>query len=78
MDSGSSDSSDDELSLPGNRDGTRSSAHAHELRIAATLAKDPWGRSVCHAMHACSLASWLASSVGGAHHSIVMLFQAGP
>ena len=44
----STDSSDDEVMLPaGNRDGTRSSAHAHELKIAASLAKDPWGRCVC-------------------------------
>jgi hypothetical protein len=50
--SDSSDDSDDDVILNMNRDGTRSSANAEELRIAAALAKDPWGRSV---MSACSV-----------------------
>lgn len=39
-----SDSSDDELTTYTNRDGTQSSATAAELKLAAELSKDPWGR----------------------------------
>ena len=39
-----SDSSDDELTTYVNRDGTHSSATAAELKLAAALSKDPWGR----------------------------------
>ena len=39
-----SDSSGDELTTYTNRDGTRSSATAAELKMAAELSKDPWGR----------------------------------
>ena len=39
-----SDSSDDELTTFTNRDGTQSSATAAELKLAAQLSKDPWGR----------------------------------
>ena len=39
-----SDSSGDELTTYVNRDGTQSSATAAELKLAAQLSKDPWGR----------------------------------
>ena len=39
-----SDSSGDELTTYPNRDGTQSSATAAELKLAAALSKDPWGR----------------------------------
>ncbi|BDA41447.1 probable G patch domain-containing protein 4 at N-terminal half [Coccomyxa sp. Obi] len=39
-----SDDSDDDVIVHVNRDGTRSSAASHEQKIAAALAKDPWGR----------------------------------
>ena len=39
-----SDSSEDELTTYVNRDGTHSSATAAELKLAAALSKDPWGR----------------------------------
>ena len=39
-----SDSSGDELTTYTNRDGTQSSATAAELKLAAALSKDPWGR----------------------------------
>ncbi len=39
-----SDSSGDELTTYVNRDGTQSSATAAELKLAAELSKDPWGR----------------------------------
>ena len=39
-----SDSSEDKLTTYINRDGTHSSATAAELKLAAALSKDPWGR----------------------------------
>ncbi|CAL8461832.1 g1363 [Coccomyxa elongata] len=39
-----SDDSDNDVIVDVNRDGTRSSAASHEQKIAAALAKDPWGR----------------------------------
>lgn len=39
-----SESSGDELTTYTNRDGTQSSATAAELKLAAQLSKDPWGR----------------------------------
>ena len=39
-----SNSSEDELTTYVNRDGTHSSATAAELKLAAALSKDPWGR----------------------------------
>ncbi len=39
-----SDSSGDELTTYVNRDGTQSSATPAELKMAAELSKDPWGR----------------------------------
>ena len=39
-----SDSSGDELTTYVNRDGTQSSATVAELKLAAELSKDPWGR----------------------------------
>ncbi len=44
LDNSDSDDSDDDVIIDVNRDGTRSSAHEHERKIAAALAKDPWGR----------------------------------
>lgn len=59
-----SDDSDDDVIVAVNRDGTRSSAHSHERRIAAALAKDPWGRCApfCH-LRSCRKLSPLAASI---------------